>query len=71
MFMDDNYYNQLHETSRHYNTQMWAIPAAAFGLLFLALDLINFEKVANLLNTAILLSNRHAFPNLWPCFCKN
>lgn len=65
------YYIQLHEAGRHYDTQMWATPGIFFiaqGAVFTSLD---FSNIFTWTNGLILLGNALFSFYLWIQFEKN
>jgi hypothetical protein len=52
-----NYYMQLHETARTYQTQIWAVPAVFFALQGVVIFALDFTAWLTLKNMIILLGN--------------
>lgn len=48
-----NYYDQLHQASRHYDTKLWAIPVIFFGVAGFVLSNFNFDCLVSGRNFAL------------------
>lgn len=71
---DRDYYNQLHQTARAYQTQLWAIPAVFFGLQIFAFQTIknaSIKEFLSLFNAVVLLVNGLFSFLLWLIFEKH
>ena len=66
---DKDYYNNLHDTARHYQTQQWAIPAVFLATQLLLLDKLIFDGRTKFLtsgkNVVLLLFNIASSSLLW------
>lgn len=68
-----DYYDQLHQTSRLYQTELWAIPAIFFGLQGLFFQALDWRTIStfSIKNFIILFANAIFSFLMWLTFEKH